>query len=132
MSNFAKIIIVDDEPAHAGLIEILLDDIAPGSDIASVDPSAVDTLAELAPFGAQLLIDRRLGNRDALEIVQQLASDRPDIRITLMSAFITEADRTAARQAGASAVFEKPMDLDSWRNQLLALVVTGASQRRAA
>ena len=132
MTNFANIIIVDDEPAHAGLIEILLDDIAPGSDIAIVDPSEIDALAERASFGAQLLIDRRLGSRDALDLVQQLATDRPDMRITVMSAFITEADRIQARQAGASAVFEKPMDLDGWRNQLLALVVTGVGHRRAA
>ena len=132
MTNFANIIIVDDEPAHAGLIEILLDDIAPGSDIAVLAPSEIDALSESAPFGAQLLIDRRLGSRDALDLVQQLATDRPDMRITVMSAFITEADRIQARQAGASAVFEKPMDLDGWRNQLLALVVTGVGHRRAA
>lgn len=132
MTDFASIIIVDDEPAHAGLIEILLDDVAPGSDIAIVAPSDVDSLANRAAFGSQLLIDRRLGSRDALEVVQQLHQDRPDIRVTLMSAFITETDRTEARQAGASAVFEKPMDLDGWRNQLLALVLAGTTQRRAA
>ncbi|MBT5774293.1 MAG: response regulator [Dehalococcoidia bacterium] len=132
MTDFANIIIVDDEPAHAGLIEILLDDVAPGSNIAIVDPSDIDSLATRAAFGSQLLIDRRLGSRDALDVVQRLSQDRPDIRVTLMSAFITETDRTEARHAGASAVFEKPMDLDGWRNQLLALVVAGATQQRAA
>lgn len=132
MTNFSHVLIVDDEPAHAGLIEILLDDIAPGSVSTIIDPSEVDDIAQHAPFGAQLLIDRRLGDRDALDVVQLLSSDRPDLRITLMSAFITEADRVDARQAGASAVFEKPMDLDGWRNQLLTLVVTGAAPRRAA
>jgi DNA-binding response OmpR family regulator len=132
MTSFAHILIVDDEPAHAGLIEILLDDVAPTSNSTIIDPSEVDQLADRAPFGAQLLIDRRLGARDALDLVRQLAQDRPDIRITLMSAFITETDRIEARAAGASAIFEKPMDLDGWRNQLLALVVAGTTQRRAA
>ena len=132
MSNFAKVLIVDDEPAHAGIIEILLDDIAPGTDIAVVEPSKLDQLADTIPFGAQLLIDRRLGDRDALEVVQQLSTDRPDIRVTVMSAFVDESDRIAAREAGASVVFEKPMDLDGWRRQLLALVVAGATHQRAA
>ena len=60
MTDFANIIIVDDEPAHAGLIEILLDDVAPGSNIAIVDPSDIDSLATRAAFGSQLLIDRRI------------------------------------------------------------------------
>jgi CheY-like chemotaxis protein len=92
MTNFANIIIVDDEPAHAGLVEILLDDIAPSSDIAIVNPSEIDELSESAPCGAQLLIDRHLGNRDALKVVQHLSTDRQDMRTTLMSTFVTESD----------------------------------------
>ena len=132
MSNFPHVLIVDDEPAHAGIIEILIDDIARGTDVTVVDLAELGSLASRAPFGAQLLIDRHLGDRDALEIVRQLAEDRPDIRVTVMSAFIDEIDRIEARQAGASAVFEKPMDLDGWRNELLALVLAGARERRAA
>ena len=132
MSNFSPVFIVDDEPAHAGLIEILIDDIAAGTPTTIVDPTDVDSIAGSAPFGSQLLLDRRLGTRDSLDVVQHLSEDRPDIRVTLMSAFITESDRIEARAAGASAVFEKPMDLDGWRNQLLAVVIAGTSSRRAA
>ena len=95
-------------------------------------PSPQHQLADTIPFGAQLLIDRRLGDRDALEIVQQLSTNRPDVRVTVMSAFVDESDRIAAREAGASTVFEKPMDLDGWRRQLLAVVVAGATHQRAA
>jgi len=53
------------------------------------------------------------------------------MRITLMSTFVTESDRAAARDAGVSPAFEKPMELVGWRNQLPALIVTGVGHRRA-
>lgn len=121
MNRGAPIVIVDDEDAHRDLIEHLLTVVAPDSSVLSLGVEAADELADRAPFGALVLLDRRLGARDSLEIVRPLRRARADLGVVVMSAFITPEDRVACHAAGATNVFQKPGDLNGWRSVLMSL-----------
>ena len=132
MNRGAPIVVIDDDDAHRDLIAHLVQATAPESDVLSLEADEVDTLVERAPFGALILLDRRLGTRDALEIIGPLREIRPDVAVVVMSAFVTSEDRVLCHAAGAASSFQKPGDLNGWRSVLLSLFDDGADIARAA
>ena len=132
----APIAIVDDDDAHRDLMAHLLSVIAPGSSVTAFSPEdgaeLTDELTERLPFGALVLLDRRLGPRDSLQLVPSLLGARPDVRVVVMSAFVTPEDRVDCLGSGASDVFEKPADLNGWRSILLSLSGSDQDEAKAA
>jgi CheY-like chemotaxis protein len=115
MIDGRPLVLVDDDPAHRDLIASLVGIAAPS-----------------APTNALVLLDRRLGPRDALALLPALHALRPDLEIAVMSAFVTPEDRALLLAAGATSVFEKPGDLNGWRATLLSLLNAPDTTLRAA
>ena len=105
MNDGRSVMVVEDDPAHRDLITHLLALVAPSTRVSPMAADEADDLAEYAPFGSLVLLDRRLGSRDSLELVAPLLRARPDLEIAMMSAFVTAEDRSACLHAGASSVF---------------------------
>lgn len=105
------ILVVDDDPEFLRSLELLL----------QVDGFAVTT-AENGVRGLQafrnrgpdiVLIDVMMPRLDGLEAVRQMLRERPGAKIVVMSGSArpdTQDLLAAAREAGASAVLEKPFE----------------------
>lgn len=132
MNRGTPIVIVEDDDAHRDLIEQLLALVAPESIVLALGADDADDLANYTPFGALVLLDRRLGARDSLELVRPLRRARADLGVAIMSAFVTPEDRAACLAAGAGTVFQKPGDLNGWRSTLMSLFDDDRGRARAA
>ena len=132
MNRGTPIVILEDDDAHRDLIARLLEQVAPDSPVLLLGPEDADSIADLAPFGALLLLDRRLGAHDSLPLIRPLRAQRPDLAVTVMSAFVTPEDRVTCHAAGAQSTFQKPGDLNGWRSVLMSLFDDGSALARAA
>jgi two-component system, OmpR family, response regulator len=128
----APIVIVDDDEAHRELIAHLVGMVSPQSPVTPLGPERVAELADVAPFGALILLDRRLGTQDSLPLIAPLRRARPDLRVALMSAFVTAEDRATCLEGGAPTVFQKPGDVNGWRSILMSLLGSDRGAARAA
>jgi len=125
MNQGTPVVIVEDDDAHRDLIAHLLAFVAPESRVLLLAAEDRETIADRAPFGALVLLDRRLGAHDSIALVGPLVRHRADLSVAIMSAFVTPEDRLACLAAGAGTVFEKPGDLNGWRSTLLGLLGGG-------
>lgn len=132
MNAGPTVVIVEDDPTHATLIAQILATVAPNARVEMPPPEAAPAFVAEAPFGALVLVDRRLEGGDSLALLRAVAVARPDLRLVLMSSFVTLEDRDEALHAGARSVFEKPGDLNGWRSMLLGLLAPPISGLRAA
>ena len=119
----AALVIVDDNTDHAWIVRHVVADVAPGFPVIAVhDPGLQLGGLELAPAGAVVLLDRVLLGVDGIALLPALHVARPDLRLVLWSAVLSEQDRARALAAGASAVLEKPLGLEGWRTLLVGLL----------
>jgi len=132
MNGRTPIVIVEDDDGHRELIVQLLALVAPESSVLALGAEDRDDLANRAPFGALVLLDRRLGAIDSLDLIRPLRRARADLDVVAMSAFVTPEDRAACLASGASSVFQKPGDLNGWRAILMSLLDDDRGQPRAA
>lgn len=115
-SAAGTVIIVDDEADHALIARHVLRGMAPDLDVRVL--SALEGLtSELAsaPRDTAVLLDRLIGGVESYATLQQVVTDRPDVRVTLVSAWLTPEEAQRAIDAGATAATEKPGSLDGWR-----------------
>ncbi len=122
----SAVFIVDDEADHALIARHVLRGLAPNVDVHVL--SALEGLAvELAsaPVGAAVLLDRMLGGVESYATLRAVLEARPDLRVTLVSAWLTPEEAARARDAGAADAAEKPGTLEGWR-ALLRVVLAGA------
>lgn len=110
------VFIVEDEADHAQIAKHVLRGMAPDIEVRVL--SALEGLAaELAsaPPNTAVLLDRLIGGVESYPALQRVAAARPDMRVTLVSAWLTPEEAQRARDAGASAATEKPGTLEGWR-----------------
>ena len=127
------LVIVDDERDHAEIIRQLTAEIAPDLHV-----RVVQELGELseglrsAPPGALLLIDRVVHGRDSIELLPALRALRPDVTAVMLSAALSDRDRTRALAAGADRAVQKPGRIADWRELLADLLRLSAERQDAA
>lgn len=112
----STVFIVDDEADHALIAKHVLRGMAPDVEVRVL--SALEGLAaELAsaPAHTAVLLDRLIAGVESYPTLQEVAAARPDMRVTLVSAWLTPEEAQRARDAGASAATEKPGTLEGWR-----------------
>jgi DNA-binding response OmpR family regulator len=103
------ILICDDEPHLRELMRVSLD---AGYTFAEAADSAqaIELAERLHPD--LVLLDVMMPGQNGLTVIEELRG-RPDLRetrILVVSAFATESDRVAAREAGADGFLPKPFD----------------------
>ena len=111
-----KILLVDDDPGLLRLLSIRLR--AEGFDVEAVD-SAHKALASLPSFGPDLVItDLRMDKMDGIELLKELQTRSPGLRVVIITAHGTIPDAVTATQHGAFGFLTKPIDKD----ELMTLV----------
>ena len=111
-----KILLVDDDPGLLRLLSIRLR--AEGFDVEAVD-SAHKALGSLSSFGPDLVItDLRMDKMDGIELLKELQTRSPGLRVVIITAHGTIPDAVTATQHGAFGFLTKPIDKD----ELLTLV----------
>ena len=111
-----KILLVDDDPGLLRLLSIRLR--AEGFDVEAVD-SAHKALCSLSSFGPDLVItDLRMDKMDGIELLKELQTRSPGLRVVIITAHGTIPDAVTATQHGAFGFLTKPIDKD----ELMTLV----------
>ena len=105
-----KILLVDDDPGLLRLLSIRLR--AEGYDIEAVE-SAHKALAALNRFTPDLVItDLRMDKMDGIELLKELQTRSPGLRVVIITAHGTIPDAVVATQSGAFGFLTKPIDKD--------------------
>ena len=111
-----KILLVDDDPGLLRLLSIRLR--AEGFDVEAVN-SAHKALGSLSSFGPDLVItDLRMDKMDGIELLKELQTRSPGLRVVIITAHGTIPDAVTATQHGAFGFLTKPIDKD----ELMTLV----------
>ncbi|HKP18683.1 MAG TPA: response regulator [Gaiellaceae bacterium] len=120
----AKILICDDEPALRELMRVAIVGEYEFEEASSV-AEGIEAAADFRPDVA--LVDVMMPGGSGLDVVRHLAND-PELshaRCIVVSAFASEADQEAAREAGAAAFIAKPFDPDELSAIVAALLEPG-------
>jgi two-component system response regulator GlrR len=105
-----KILLVDDDPGLLRLLSIRLR--ADGYDVKAVE-SAHKALATLNRFTPDLVItDLRMDKMDGIELLKELQTRSPGLRVVIITAHGTIPDAVVATQSGAFGFLTKPIDKD--------------------
>ena len=105
-----KILLVDDDPGLLRLLSIRLR--AEGYDVEAVD-SAHKALGALNRFSPDLVItDLRMDKMDGIELLKELQTRSPGLRVVIITAHGTIPDAVVATQSGAFGFLTKPIDKD--------------------
>jgi len=105
-----KILLVDDDPGLLRLLSIRLR--AEGYDVEAVE-SAHKALATLNRFSPDLVVtDLRMDKMDGIELLKELQTRSPGLRVVIITAHGTIPDAVVATQSGAFGFLTKPIDKD--------------------
>jgi len=105
-----KILLVDDDPGLLRLLSIRLR--AEGYDVEAA-ASAHKALAAMNRFTPDLVItDLRMDKMDGIELLKELQTRSPGLRVVIITAHGTIPDAVAATQSGAFGFLTKPVDKD--------------------
>ena len=105
-----KILLVDDDPGLLRLLSIRLR--SEGYEIEAVE-SAEAALAVVNRFTPDLVIsDLRMDKMDGIELLKELQTRSPGLRVVIVTAHGTIPDAVVATQGGAFGFLTKPIDKD--------------------
>jgi DNA-binding NtrC family response regulator len=116
------ILVADDDPQFLRIMEHRLRGWSYRVECAT---SKARLLEQLATFPVDLLLlDVRFGEHDGVEVLRQIKSDYPDVRVTMLTAFGSIDNAVTAIKFGAIEYLTKPVDMNQLR-AVLANTVDG-------
>lgn len=120
MPKVPRVLVVDDDP---GIRETMGDILAlEGFEVAvASDGEAAVALCAKQSFDFALL-DIRMPGMDGVETLQAMKAMMPDLRVVMITGFETGDLARRAMEAGAEAVFRKPLDVASFLPLLMVPV----------
>ena len=104
-----RILVIDDEPAVAGVLaEALRDD---GNDVivAGGGEEALQVLAQNAPDA--VFLDIVMPGMDGIEVLRRIRSVYPDLPVIILSGWVSPGQLESARRLGVTDVLQKPVAL---------------------
>ncbi len=124
-----RVLVIDDEPAIAALIELVLKDRGYEVHIAG------DGEAALALFGEHafqiVITDKNLPGKDGITIMREVKAARPETDVILITAYGSKESAIAALNCGATAYLEKPFDdIDDIGRRVDAIVASQRSRQK--
>lgn len=123
------VLIVDDEVDHAVIARLVIASIAPDATVETCTDSRVARARLIeAPPSAVVLIDRILDGVASWSLVAEVAVERPDLYLVLLSSSLSEEDEARALRAGAAEAAEKPRGLAGWRALLSGVLARAAGE----
>lgn len=113
-----RVLIVDDDPGLASVIELMLDRAGCVTEVAQTSQAAMDSLQVRLPDA--VLLDLMLPDIDGLDLLRQLRAQRATetLPVIVLTARSDEESRRACEAAGASGFLVKPVS----RRELVASV----------
>ncbi len=105
-----ELLVIDDEPVLAKALSALF---AEKGFKVSTAGTARDALAQMDKVQADIvLLDLKLPDSSGLDVLTELKTKFPNLRVIVISAFADEATIQEARQRGASGYLAKPFDFE--------------------
>ncbi len=105
-----KILVVDDDMAHAGMLKTLITDWGYGVDLADDGTSGVKKVEETA-FD-MVLMDMKMVNMSGMEALQRIKTFNPALPVIIMTAYSSVSTAVKALKIGAYDYLTKPLDFD--------------------
>jgi len=106
----AKILIVDDEPAHRQMIRAVLDAEGYAIDEAADGKEAVNCVRKR--FYDLILMDIRMSKMSGTEALKEIKLINPGIAVIIMTAYASVSTAVEALKSGAYDYLTKPLDID--------------------
>jgi two-component system, NtrC family, response regulator HydG len=106
----AKILIVDDEPAHRQMIRAVLDAEGYAIDEAADGKEAVNCVRKR--FYDLILMDIRMSKMSGTEALKEIKLINPGIAVIVMTAYASVSTAVEALKSGAYDYLTKPLDID--------------------
>jgi len=121
-----SILVVDDEPDLADLFrQRFRREARQGVYVMHFAASGVEALDRLAeeiqPALVAVLSDINMPGMDGLELLGEIKQRRPDLPVTMVTAYGDDERRRRARELGAFEFITKPVDFDRLKEQLRQL-----------
>ena len=113
-----RLLLVEDDPELAPIIRDVLGEVYEVETAASL---AEGTAAALRDEVDVIVLDRRLGDGDGLDLVRRLRSARIAVPVLMLTALDAIADRVDGLDGGADDYLVKPFDFDELLARLRAL-----------
>jgi CheY-like chemotaxis protein len=122
----ASILVVDDEPDVADLFrQRFRREARQGSYVMHFAASGVEALDRLAeeiqPTLLAVLSDINMPGMNGLELLDEIKQRRPDLPVTMVTAYGDDERTRRARELGAFEFITKPVDFDQLKEQLRQL-----------
>lgn len=111
MEEKTKVLVVDDDRRMVKTISDILTVKGHEAIAAYTGEEAVEKVKSDNPDC--VLMDIRMPGMDGIEVLKTIKAISPGLPVVLMSAYATEAQAEEARQAGAYAVINKPLDVQA-------------------
>ena len=128
-SRAARILVVDDQAAHAELLAEALVSLGQECIVATSVDEAKERLRE---EGVDIVItDLVLGDRDGLDLIREAQSIDPFIAVVVVTGYGTVETAVEAMQLGAVDYLRKPVDLTGLRIRVERALEGAALRRRA-
>jgi DNA-binding response OmpR family regulator len=102
----ARILVVDDDPTVAEVVQAYLRRFGLEADHAADGPSALEAAARVPPD--LVILDLMLPGLDGLEVCRRLRTVRPDLPVIMLTARGEESDRVLGLEVGADDYVTKP------------------------
>jgi two-component system, NtrC family, response regulator HydG len=115
----AKILIVDDEPAHRQMIRAVLETEGYAIEEAGDGKEALDCVKKR--FYDLILMDIRMSKMSGIEALKEIKLINPGIAVIVMTAYASVSTAVEALKSGAYDYLTKPLDIDE-----LKILVTKA------
>ncbi|NCF99290.1 MAG: response regulator, partial [Planctomycetia bacterium] len=125
----ARIIVVDDQAAHAEILSDALESVGHQCQVATTIDEARDLLRK---DGADIVVtDLVLGDRDGLDLIREAQAIDPFIAVVVVTGHGTVETAVEAMQLGAVDYLRKPVDLAGLRIRVNRALEGAALKKRA-
>ena len=125
----ARIIVVDDQAAHAEILSDALESVGHKCQVATTIDEARDLLRK---DGADIVVtDLVLGDRDGLDLIREAQAIDPFIAVVVVTGHGTVETAVEAMQLGAVDYLRKPVDLAGLRIRVNRALEGAALKKRA-
>ncbi len=106
----ATILVVDDEPSHRQMLEVVLG--AEGYEVAGAADGDEAVAAVSERFYDLILMDIRMSRMGGIEALQRILGISPGIPVIIMTAYASVNTAVEALKSGAYDYLTKPLDID--------------------
>ena len=112
----AKILVVDDESSIRQSLSAILEDEGFDVFMAHDGATALELIGKELPDA--VLLDIWMPGQDGLEVLKEIRTQHPDLKIVMMSAYDGVNERKQAMESGADLFLGKPLNIKSIREAL--------------